>query len=187
MSDATAIATVSEIYQYVSVTSSDDEALLQNLIDRKTDMIEKYCGLDSFYIADYTEYYDGNGTPYLFVKNNPVNSVSLIAQDSDWVWGTDSEVDTADYRIVDDKYIAYKYYFTCGLQNVKVIYNSGYSVIPLDLKEVLIEEVWRNFARRKEMDVLIHTLNDGSVHYTPSGLMPSTKQVLSKYMRLRST
>ncbi len=187
MSDATAITTVQDILDFVSVDSSPDDPLIQNLIDRKTEMFEKYCGVDSFYIADYVEYYDGNGTRNLFVKNNPLNSIAEIADDSDWTWDSDSIIDSSDYRIVESRYVAYKNLFNMGLQNVRVTYNSGYSVIPLDLVEVMIEEVWRNYKRRKEVDVLIKTISDGSTHYVPSGLMPSTKQVLDKYKRLRAT
>jgi len=186
MSDATAIATVQQVLDFVSVDSSDDEALLQVLIDRKTEMFEGYCGIDSFYINDYVEYYDGNGTQHLFVKNNPINSIAEIADDSDWVWGTDTVLTAADYRIVKNRYVVYKNSFTIALQNIRISYNSGYSVIPLDIVEVLIEEVWRNYKRRKESDVLIKTLSDGSTHFVPSGLMPNTRQVLSRYKRLRS-
>jgi len=183
--DATSIAEISDIYEFISVESSPDDTLIQNLIDRKTIMFKNYCGVDSFYIADYTEYYDGKDSQYLFVKNNPINSITEIAIDSDWVWGTDAIIDPIDYRIVENRYVAYKSGFYIGLQNIRVIYNSGYSVIPLDLKEVFIEEVWRNYKRRKEQDVLIKTLQDGSTHFVPSGLMPSTKQVLNKYKRMR--
>ena len=186
MSDATAIATISDIYEFVSVDDSADDTLIQNLIDRKTKMFENYCGIDSFFIADYVEYCDGKLSEFLFVKNNPLNSISNIAVDADWVWGADATISSDEYRIVNNRYVVYKSYFIDGNQNVRISYNSGHSVIPLDLKQVLIEEVWRNYKRRKEQDVLIKTLQDGSTHFVPSGLMPSTKQVLGKYMRMRA-
>jgi len=184
--DATAIATVSDIYEFVSVSDSGDDNLIQDLIDRKTVMFSNYCEIDSFFIADYIEYYNGRGSEYLFVKNNPINSITNIADDTDWLWGADSTISSNDYRIVENRYVVYKYTFADGKQNVRISYNAGYSVIPLDLKQILIEEVWRNYKRRKEQDVLIKTLQDGSTHFVPSGLMPSTKQVLDKYKRMRS-
>ena len=186
MSDSTAIATVSDIYEYVSISGSDDDTLIQNLIDRKTELFTKYCHLDSFFVTDYTEYYDGNNSPYLFVKNFPINSITEIAVDSDWEWNTEDVIDSDDYRVVEKNYIVYNDYFSEGLQNIRIKYNAGYSVIPLDLKEALIEEVWRNYKRRKEIDVFIKTLQDGSQHRIESGLMKMTKTVLSKYMRLRA-
>lgn len=187
MSDATAICLVSDIYSMLSVSDSADESLIQNLIDRKTEHFERYCGLDSFYVADYVEYYDGQGSNLVFVKNIPINSVTEIAVDADWSWGTDTVVDSDDYRVVEDRYIIYQSYFDIGIQNIKVSYNAGYSTIPLDLKQVLIDEVVRTYNRRKEQDVLIKTLQDGSTHYVPSGLMPSTRHVLSRYKTMRST
>ena len=104
MADATSITTIEEIYQFTSISGSNDDALMQNFIDRKTELFEKYCGLDSFYINDYIEYYDGDGTEYMLVKNNPLNSIAEIASDSDWTWGTDTVIDSSDYRIVKNRY-----------------------------------------------------------------------------------
>ena len=185
--DATAILTLSEVYEFLSVAGSDDGTLIQNLIDRKTEEFEQHCQLDSFFVDDYTEYYDGEGTPYLFVKNSPINSITEIASDSDWVWGTSTVITSSDYRIVEKNHIVYKdNYFNEGLQNVKVQYNAGYSVIPLDITEALVEEVTRTYHRRKEIDVFIKTISDGSQHRSPSGLMKGTKIILSKYKRLRA-
>lgn len=187
MADATAIVTLQQVYDFVSVTGSDDDSLIQDLIDRKTAMFENYCEVDSFYIADYVEYQNGAGVRHIFVKNVPLNSITEIADDYDWVWASGDVIDSDDYRIVDDRYVTYKSLFTPGIQNIKISYNAGYSIIPLDLVQVMIEEVWRNYKRRKEQDVVIKTLKDGSAHFTPSGLMPSTKQVLVKYKRLRAS
>jgi len=184
--DATALITIADVYEFLSVSGSDDDVLMQNLIDRKTEQFEQYCQLDSFYVADYTEYYDGDYSSYLFVKNFPINSITEIAVDADWVWGSDSTVTATDYRIVEKNHIANKSYFSEGLQNIKVQYNAGYSVIPADIQEAMIEEVSRTYHRRKEIDVFIKTIQDGSQHRIPSGLMPGTKAILAKYKRLRA-
>ena len=180
------IATLAEVYEFLSVSGSDDDDLIQNFIDRKTVEFENWCQLDSFYVTDYTEYHDGEGAPYLFVRNFPINSIAEIASDSDWTWGTDTVIDSDDYRVVEKNYVAYKSYFNPGLQNIKVTYNAGYDSIPLDLKEALIEEVSRLYNRRKDIDVFIKTLQDGSQHRIPSGFMPNTKIILSKYKRMRA-
>lgn len=185
--DATAIITLSDVYEFLSVAGSDDDTLIQNLIDRKTNEFENHCQLDSFYIDDYVEYYDGDCTPYLFVKNFPINSITEIASDADWVWGSDTVITSSDYRVVEKNHIVYKEsYFNEGLQNIKASYNAGYSIIPLDIQEALIEEVTRIYHRRKEIDVFIKTIQDGSQHRLPSGLMPGTKIILGKYKRLRA-
>jgi len=186
MSDATAITTVAEFYQQISVDGSEDDALIQGLIDRETEMFTKYCEIESFFIGTYIEQHDGNATHNLFVKNYPVNSIAEIAVDSDWLFATESVIDTSDYKIVDDRYVAYKSLFSSGLQNIRITYTAGYSVIPVDIVAVMLQEIVKNYARRKEPDVVIKTLTDGSTHFTPSGLMPSTKQVLDKYKKMRA-
>ena len=182
----TSITTLAEVYEFLSISGSPDDDLIQTLIDRKTVEFQSWCRVDSFYVDDYTEYYDGDGSSYLFVKNLPINSIALIADDSDWVWGADTTGTLTDFRIVEKNNIVYQSYFNEGLQNIKITYNAGYSSIPLDMKESLIEEVTRLYHRRKDIDVFIKTLSDGSQHRLAAGLMPSTKNVLAKYRRLRS-
>jgi len=184
--DATAIITLSDVYEYLSVSGSDDGPLIQKLIDRKTVEFENWCGLDSFYVYDYTEYYDGDGSPYLFVKNFPINSISLVADDSDWSWGSDTTADLSDFRIVEKNHIVYNSYFNEGLQNIKITYNAGYSVIPFDIQEVMCEEVTRIYNRRKEVDIFIKTITDGSQHRYNKALLPTTMLILSKYRRVRA-
>lgn len=186
MSDATAIAVINDIYGYMSISDSADETLIESIMTRKTTQFEKYLEVDSIFVADYVEYSDGDNGSLLFVKNQPLNSITQLAIDNDWVWGTDSTVSSTDYRIVDNRYVAYNGVFYEGLQNIRISYNAGYSTIPEDIVEAFIEEVYRTYNRRKEPDVLIKTLQDGSIHLVPSGLMPSTKNVLDKYKRMRS-
>jgi hypothetical protein len=184
--DATAIITVDDVYEYLSVTGSDDDALIQKLIDRKTQEFVNYCQLDSFYVNDYIEYYDGNNSPYLFLKNHPINSIESIYDDGDWTWPTDTLIDSSDYRIVDKRYVTCKLIFPAGNQNIRITYNAGFSIIPADIQEVMVEEVTRSYNRRKDIDVFIKTLQDGSQHRVAETMMPRTKSVLAKYMLRRA-
>ena len=181
---ANALATLDEIkdfYQFGSTKQVDDD-LLEDLSNRVTILFQTYCEIESFISADYTEYVDGPYDKYLFLNNTPVNSVTSIAEDSDWVWASDSTVASTDYRIIDSKYlVAKETVWARGDQNYKVIYNAGYDAIPLDLKQVCIEEVVRRYKHRKDFDVVAKSLEDGTVTYSEKGLLTGTKQVLNKY------
>ena len=178
------LATLDEIkdyYQFGSTKQIDDD-LLEDLSDRVTVLFQTYCEVSSFKSADYTEYQDGEGSKYLFLNNAPINSIAEVNEDSDWNWASDTTIGVDDYRIIDKKYLVMKdSLFTYGDQNYKVIYNAGYDTIPLDLKQVCIEEVIRRYKHRKDFDVVAKSLEDGSVTYTEKGLLTGTKQVLIKY------
>jgi hypothetical protein len=178
------LATLDEIkdfYQFGSTKQIDDD-LLEDLSDRVTKLFETYCEVKSFYAADYTDVYDGSGDKYLFLNNTPINSVSEVNEDSDWVWASDTTVGSTEYRVIDKKYLVMKDdLFTCGDQNYRITYNAGYATIPLDIKQVAIEEIVRRYKHRKDFDVVAKSLEDGNVTYTEKGLLTGTKKVLDRY------
>ena len=183
-----ALTTLEAVKEWASISGSkqEDDDLMESLIDSFTTIFENYCGVDSFKQASYTEYYDGSGGIYLFVKNVPLNSITNIWSDRDWAWETGDLVDSADYRIVEDRYVASVVGWGCGIQNIKITYNAGYATVPFDLQQICNEEVYRRYKKRREIDVMIKTLENGSLHFPPSNLLISTIQVLSKYKRLRA-
>jgi len=166
-------------------SKSQDDDLFEELIDRITDQFEMYCGIDSFHDDDYTEYLDSAGS-CLFVKNIPLNSITSIWDDPDWEWGNDSTATSTDYRIVNDRYVIFKYDLYDGNQNIKITYNGGFENIPGDLKQICIKEVVREFKHRQDFDLLSKSLEDGSTTRVESGLMFSTTQILDKYKRIRA-
>ncbi len=77
---ASSLATLDEIkdyYQFGSTKQIDDD-LIEDLSDRVTEIFQIYCGVTSFYAADYTEVQDGRCSKYMFLNNLPVNSVSEV-------------------------------------------------------------------------------------------------------------
>lgn len=184
-----ALTTLDSVKEWSEMTGSKQSAddLIETLIDNITVEFENYCGVDSFKQADYTEYYDGSEGIYIFVKNVPINSVAGIWIDQDWSWEATDLVDSDDYRInQDNRFISSLNGWTSGVQNIKVTYNAGYSTIPGDLGQVCNEEVYRRYKKNKEIDVMIKTLEDGSLHYPSPRLLDSTVMILSKYKRMRA-
>jgi len=179
-----ALTTLDAVKEYYGMTGSkqSDDDLIENLIDRVTELFQSYCNVNAFKAKNYTEYLDGMGSKYLFVNNVPINSITSIHDDDEWDFTTDDLVDSSSYRIVDKKYIVNKdYLFSLGDQNIKIVYNAGYSAIPYDLENACIEEVVRRYRHRRDVDVRSKTLDDGTVQYESKNLLHSTRIVLSKY------
>lgn len=182
------IVTYDEVMLYAEsngfVSKDEDNTLIENIINWKSQEFNSYCGIDQLKSRQYTERVDGNGTGKLFPKRTPIISVSSIYDDIEWAFTSDSLVDSGDYVIHPNKqYIQmkYSYYFTLGVQNVKITYTAGYETIPNDIKLACIREILREFNRRQDFDVTAKTLNDGSISYVEKGLLTSTKDVLDKY------
>lgn len=185
--DADALTSLDDLKEYIGLTTGDHDLLLENLIDRATDLFETYCDR-KFAAAAYTEYHDGRGLDKLFPKQWPVNSVTSIHDDSDWTWGADTLIDAGDYRIAHDGYIQMKTStFSDDVQNVKIVYNGGYSTIPEDLAQACIEQAAWMFKQSPEGSALLgvsaKSFPDGSVSYTTRDLLSQVTLVLEKYRR----
>jgi len=177
----TSLDSVKNFYGMTGTKQTDDD-LLEDLIDRITELIQSYCNVTNFKSTKYTEYLDGMGSKYLFVNNIPIVSITSIHDDADWGWNSDDLLDSDDYRSVDNKYIVLKDdFFTLADQNIKIVYTAGYTTIPGDLEQVCIEEVIMKYKHRRDIDVQSKTLDDGTVQYVSKNLMQSSRITLNKY------
>ena len=180
-----ALITVDNVKDYYGLVGANDDTLIMDLIDRATAQFETYCSRQ-FESRERTEEYDGNGTKYLFPKYYPITTISGILDDSDWAWGSTTEIDSTTYRIQNENTVVRKpgNVFTKGDQNIRITYTAGYAdgSIPADLVQAAIEEVVRMYKRRAEVDVLAKTADDGSVTRVAKEFLPTTLRVLDKYM-----
>ncbi|MBW1666718.1 MAG: phage head-tail connector protein [Deltaproteobacteria bacterium] len=184
--DSDALTSLDNVKEFLGISGNTDDALLENLIDRVTDLFESYCDR-KFKAADYTEYHDGKGSDKLFPDQFPINSVASIHDDTDWTWGSDTLIDSDDYRIVDGAYIQCKSdTFTDDVQNVKVVYNAGYDSIPEDLEQAAIMQVAWLYKKGKGgglLGVSSKSLMDGSISFTNKDLLPEVRLVLERYRK----
>jgi uncharacterized phiE125 gp8 family phage protein len=140
-SELTSLASLRE-YLKIQTTDIVDDTLLQSLITRISAQVEKNCNR-SFMAAVRTEYYKGNDQSFIYVRNPPVNSVSSIHIDEAREWGSDTLVAAADIQISSEnpgKIILYGQEFyapSYEIENVRIIYNGGYAVVPADLQQAV--------------------------------------------------
>jgi hypothetical protein len=176
-----ALCTRLQLKTYLNVNQADAtyDNLCHEIINRISQAFENYCGRQ-FKVQDIVEYHDGN-VRALFPDQYPINSVTEIREDSDWVWGSETIIDSSDYRIMDSKYIIYDGFFTSGEGAIKLTYNAGYTDVPADLVQACIEECGRKMKHRNDYDESVKTLGDGSVSYIASEFLPQTKMTLNSY------
>lgn len=180
-----ALCTRLQVKNYIGINQADSnlDNLIHDLINRVSTAFETYCGR-VFRALDYTEYHDG-GCRALFPNQNPINSITSIHVDSDWVWDSSTLIDSSDYRVMDDKFIVYDGMFSYGEGAIKLVYNAGYTTIPLDIVESAIQEVGRKLKHRKDFDEQTKSMSDGTVTYTSLDFLPLTMRTLSAYKLFR--
>jgi len=129
------LTTIAEVKVLTGVASADD-AITQKLITMASVWANNFT---SRILAKqtFTEFYDGDGTAILFLKNYPISSITTVHQDSDRTFATASLVASTDYFTYADnrKLIGDGVSWERGRQTIKVIYIAGYTIgsIPDDL------------------------------------------------------
>jgi uncharacterized phiE125 gp8 family phage protein len=176
--------------------NAEQEVELERLIGVAQELIEKYCGR-KFDEATFTEYWNGDGTSLLFVKNYPIISITSIHDDiGDHTYGADTLVDADDYTIINNNHIQmYDSFFQTGVNNIKIVYVAGYSdetvgthePIPEDLRQACIQQVGWMFKRGigHNYGVNSKSLDDGTIQFIETGdLLPAVKNVIRRYRRI---
>lgn len=181
-----ALCTKDNVKDFLGITGfkPEDETLIEDTIDRVTDLFENYCRR-KFKSATYTEYHSPQTNDNkIFPKNFPITSITNMYDDPDRSYGSDTLITASEYGVVDDVYVEWiDGSFSGGTNSVKITYVGGYSTIPEDLTQACVEEVARRFKRRKDLEVTQKTLTDGSRTMLAGDFLPQTKMVLNLYKK----
>jgi hypothetical protein len=102
------------------------------------------------YTTSHTEYYDGDGTNTLYLNHHNPRSASTpspVTLTSVTVIGTDdtetafTTAELADVVKYPDKLVRRTGVFKCGNRNIKVVYSTGYTTAPDDIKQAALQAV----------------------------------------------
>jgi len=179
----TDLCTLEEVKNYMGISgsNSDVDDLFEVLINNVTTSFSSYCGINQFKAANYIEYLSGDGVNYIFLINTPINNITYIAEDSDWVFDSDTYYEDDEYAIIDDMVVLKNSIFPKGVRNLKVSYNGGYATIPKDLNQACIEEVVRKYKKRSNVDLISKSTAEGGFTKIQHGMLKDTIDVLKKY------
>jgi uncharacterized phiE125 gp8 family phage protein len=180
----------------VATGTTSEDAIIADLINECSVWINSYCNRKFIDVGtNVTEYYDGDGTPQLHLRQWPVLSVTSLYADSARAWGADTAIDvTADVQIDNEAGILTLWNgqssFGRGTGNIKVLYRAGYtynSNVPYDLQLACRKQVaWKYFQdySQRRYGVSSETTGERTVSYSNDALLPDVKQILNRYRRI---
>lgn len=196
MGKLTQLATVKE---YLGITDTASDTLINNLIDRASEFMETFCGR-KFGEASYTEYHDGDGiASKLFLRQWPIiSSLTSLHDDTNRTYGSASLVNTDDYVATNETGIIALdgLRFHVGVANVKAVYSAGYklpggtgsgSPLPLDLEQACIELValrW-NDRGKERLGKTSQAMGDGGTESYVQDLPWQIRLILERYRKAR--
>ena len=183
--------------------NTDDDGLIQIVITGFSQYVLNRTGMASFGVNTYTDIYDGNGAQELFLRNYPVTSVTSVIVGNYTVpqstgltipgWYIDPHQKSivlrsggwGFYMTVPSS--IYPQSFMTGRGNIQVIYQAGYTSLPADLYEIVMETVGIFYARKDWKDMASRALaiqgGSGTTTFKRDWLPEGTQEVLRYHQR----
>lgn len=159
------LTTLANLKEVLGETTTDNDDLLTNIINRSTDIIEAYCNGRRFASTAYTdEEYDGTGTQHINLINYPVTALTSYDKNYGQVGDTNWSTLQGELikRLEDEGQIYYSPGFIIGTRNYRFTYVGGYVTIPNDLEEACIQLCVYTFNNRKSKGMKSESLGEYS-------------------------
>jgi hypothetical protein len=165
------LVTTANVKSFLDIQTTTWDTVIGTLVTSCSVWIENYCGGLRFKnsLSDVTEYYDGDpfeeGNKSIFLKNIPIVSITSVSYASGSLSSpTWTAYDASTGYVRNDKTGELTFYaLPVGKQNIRVIYQGGYTSIPEDLQMACLELVARIFNKRKSFGVATESVGGANV------------------------
>lgn len=187
--DSTALVELTDMLDYLGLTSSDSDNKILSLINEvSADCQDRFCRR-AFLTASYTEYQDGDNTNLIILNNWPVigSITSLIIEE-------DGDALDADQFVLypDEGVIKLKYKVTPrSFREVEIQYTAGYAnraALPRSLVFSIKKGVAHKYKvqQRKADGVLSQALQNQSAQYISDEYPKEVLAIWDHYRRKRA-
>jgi hypothetical protein len=182
------LTTLEHLTGYLAIGQSvDEQALVERLISGASNYFRQRTGRDiQAPPKNYpNEKHSGDGNFGLYTRETPVTAVSSIVVDGETI---PQAIDPGDegWILVDaetGRIELVGYLFEVGVANVALSYTAGYSSIPPDVEQAVIEIVAWKYRERDRLGQVARTTDGMVVQFTTAAESIGVKQVLDNYRR----
>lgn len=184
----------------ISQDNTDQDKVIQMLLSSFSQYVLNQTGISSFNeVVHYIEVYDGNGTGRMFIDNPPIVTLNSVTAGALGLVQNNTLVGSGIYVERSRKSIAFRRQgattsfcstgvFPLGQGNIQVDYTGGYTEVPFDLQEAVIETVAVFYARKDWKDLASVSQSagggvSGTTSYHKWHLTPAVKNIIEFYSR----
>lgn len=178
------LTTNTKVKQYLSITTSTDDALITALCGYVQAFILSVCGLtlDEEEISEEVHSGDDYGT-ILVLNKAPVKSIEKLESRSG-IAGTDwIEENANDYELIPDQGKVEFVYKLSGRRNIMVTYTAGMDTVPDDLEALATRLAAKEYNRRLGAGATQEALAEGSISWA-NLLDDDDKKIISRNKRI---
>lgn len=189
---ANALVTVDEAKTYLKISAVTEDSVIENLVNRASTWANDYTGrlLKS---RVNTEYYDGDGTGTLQLKQYPVTTLTSLYDDPARAFGAGTAINVTNDVILNGDTGTITLFnaavaFNVGTMNVKAVYTAGYVTVPESLKEAVLLYIGSAYRREyvdQRFGITSETVGDRTTTYATADVPPKARILLDKYVSNR--
>lgn len=178
-----ALATAADVKSYLGVQGAGDDALFGTLVASAEAFFYEQIERPSLEEHAFTETLDGTGKDYIMTRHWPILTVTSLLIGTESVPAQFIQIGsraTKDSRMV---YLAPEFgkVFTRGRRNVYIAGTAGYSAIPADVKQAVIEITARVYQRRKRIDEVSKQVGGETVSFSTADLTDFARKTIGIY------
>lgn len=170
----------------LNINSDTKQELYEELINSAS-LIANQITKRKLKASDKTIILDGNGSNILILKEYPVNSVSELYIDEERVFPITTLINPLEYGIYLEEGIIklWNTVFPDKPQTIKVVCNSGFTIIPNDIKHAVVEIVSFLYRRLNSKTIGQKTVssNNGITENWETSIPLNALDILLKYKR----
>ena len=175
------LTTLAEAKQYIGISGTGDDGLLQALITRLSEWIQTYLSLDIL-AADRAEVRDGHGSNTIVVAYYPIISVASVKINGVSIPAS-SGYAVSGYYFNDFTIKLRGYSFSPGEGNVELAYRAGYEQVPADLSQACLELLALRYKERDRFGISSKNLGPEQVQFVTDAIPKSVMAIFNNYFR----
>jgi hypothetical protein len=179
---ATALTTLANVKDWLKITDGSADATINRMITAFSNAVANYLNRD-LAAQSYTETYNGGGNATLMLRNYPVTAVASVNVDGAPIaaqpaFGQDG------YSFSQNAVRLVGSVFNLGFQNVQVTYTAGYTAIPPDIEQAVIEWIADRYQSMNRIGVNSRTLAGESISYSLKDIPDAVELALKPYRKV---
>lgn len=186
--DPYALTSIAAAKSHLGIMPADtsQDSVLERFINSSSMKIENYINR-KILKREYTEYQDGRGNDRILFRQWPAEMPTEL-------WDDDSLIDPSEYQLEDSSdggiglILTDGMRFSRGNQNIKVIYEAGYTTVPYDIEDACIFMVEFLYTAKQDRRVSVTSKSkNGESTQFRDDLPKYILDILDRYARVEFT
>ncbi len=187
------LTTLANAKQWLNITVTTDDALIQRLITAFSAAIQTYLNR-TIAVTAYTENRTGTGSNTIALTNYPIQSITSLVVGQQTInaspdgYQSGYVFDERMLYLIEGSLIGSNYapgrFPKWPPLGVHVSYSAGFTTVPFDLEQACIEVVGLRYKEKDRIGVQSKTLATETISYVLSALSQSGAAIINNYRRV---